>query len=115
MSRFHGVADEGDSDIAMSLFVAILPFVWTPRPPAPTRSDMGRGASSPPANRLAPGNRRAKLAGAPIGSSRHGHGIPPVLARVWRGPVELSVNLSTPRYDSIRASRAIRVRFLTMP
>ena len=53
------------------------------------RGGGGGNSSSPSATRLAPGNRRGNLARTHSGAPRRSHGVPPVLARVRRGLMEL--------------------------
>ena len=83
---------EENSDTEMSLCDAVLPFVCALSSPPMLGSEMGF-PPSPSVTRLAPRNRRGSLAGALAGASRSSHGIPPVLARVWRGLMKLYLGI----------------------
>ena len=82
------------SDSEMSIFGAVLPCVWALIPPAKVGWDMGGKASSPSVARLATGNRRGNLSATPDGASRRSRGIPPVLAKVRRGIMQLFIGKS---------------------
>ena len=87
-TRFHGFLDGGQRYRNVSFR---FDSSWV-RGALPTcyggQGDWGESASLS-VDLLAPGYRRAYFAGGPHGGSRHSHGIPPVLARVWLGIIEL--------------------------